>query len=277
MKKKTSSPADLPQTNRVPANSAALSRGTLLFRRLRSALEGFARRQFRYEDLAELIGEPKSTLCNWNNGDGQPASEALLRVLELLPPARRNEILAELPFCRSFPTIEHPRISHDPVASSFLTTMLSNQKGMSIVYGDRDALNTFVATAMGHSFLLLAGNRGQVAGLDIHAPDWFVPVPGVTYLNNVSQPSRIRQEFETAWPQFCTLKPKLVILNGFWATLPELKLGTCELAKSCHLIVTDVLQTKIADLPSLPAPAQLVRVAQDGRDSERIRLDIKVL
>jgi hypothetical protein len=277
MKKQSGNHTHQPETNLLPANGAGLSRATLLFRRLRAALEGTARRQFRYEDLAELIGEPKSTLCNWNNGDGQPAPEALLRLFELLPAAERNQIHGEFPFCRQYPTLAHPRISHDPVAVSYLRTVLRNEKGITMVCGDRDILDTFVATAMAHSFVLSVAHRGQIAGLDVHAPDWFVAVPGVTYLNNAEHPGRIRAEAEKIWPEFSASRRRIVLLNGTWAPAPELKLKTCELAETCHVIVTNIMRAKDSRLPTLPSPARLVLVAPDGRESDRIRIEVQFL
>lgn len=275
MKKRPGNHAHQPESDRLPANGAGLSRATLLFRRLRSALEGVARRQFRYEDLAELIGEPKSTLCNWNNGDGQPASETLLRLFELLPVGERNKLLGELPFCRSFPTIEHLRIAHDPVAVSYLKTVLGSEKGITLIQGERELLSTFVITAMAQSFALFPGNRGQIAGLDVHAPDWFVPVPGVAYLNNAAQPIRIRAEAERIWPTLGTTSTKLVILNGVWTPVPELRSKICELAEACHVLVTDVMRARATTPPILPSFARMITVGPEGRDPEKIRIEVQ--
>jgi hypothetical protein len=261
----------------ILSNGAGLPRGTLLYRRLRSALDNVARRQFGYEDLADLIDEPKSTLCNWNNGDGQPGAETLLKLLELLPETERSEIFRELPFCRHFPNLEHPRIAHDPIAVSYLRSALRSEKGITMVYGERDSLNTFVATAMAHSFSLSAGLRGQITGLDIHTPDWFVPVPGVLYLNNTNHLVGIRAEAEKIWCGLTLKACKIVLLNGIWAAGPEWKLKICDMAQTRHVIVTDILKSKTAPPPALPSPGRLVLTAPDVREPNRIRIEVQFL
>ena len=267
-----------PQLGRTeaPRNGSDLSRATLLYRRLRSGLDSVARRQFTYHELARLTGEPKSTLCNWNNGDGQPAPEALLRLLELLPAPERHQILSELPFSRTFPVFEHPKLAHDPSAVSLLKTVLRSERGITLIQGDRDHLNTFVATAMGHAFSLARGRKVQVLGIDIHAPDWFVPLPEVAYLNNALHPVRIREEAERIWPTLTTSHRNLVVLNGTWGHIPDLRLATCALAETRHVVVTDSIRHK-SPTPSLPSPARIITVAQDGRELDRIRVDVQFL
>lgn len=257
-----------------PVNGSALTRATLLYRRLRSGLDSVARRPFTYNELAKLTGEPKSTLCNWNNGDGQPAPETLLRLLEMLPTLERNQILSELPFSRVFPVFEHPKLAYDPSAVSLLKTVLRSETGITLVQGDRDNLITFLATAMGHSYLMPRGRKGQVLGIDVHAPDWFVPLPEVTYLNNALNPGRVREVAEKIWPTLITSHRHLIVLNGTWTHVPDLRLATCTLAETHHVIVTDLTRQKLP-APSLPHPARIVTVLQDGKESERIRVDVQ--
>lgn len=146
-----------------------------------------------------------------------------------------------------------------------------------MICGERDFMNTFVATAIAHSFALFPGNRGQTMGLDVHAPDWFVPVPGVTYLNNSIAPDRISAEVQKLWPAFTSCRSGVVLLNGTWAAVPDLKLKTIELAKTCHVIVTDIPKSKTSAPPTLPPLARLVMVTPDRRDFDRIRTEIQVL
>jgi transcriptional regulator with XRE-family HTH domain len=104
-----------------------LQRGTQLLNSLRSAVSGVYGRALQQEELAELIGKPKSTLNNWLNGDGQPSLKALLRMFETLPAPLRHQILDDPDICRCRPVFEHPRLSHDPVGVSCLKTIVSKQ------------------------------------------------------------------------------------------------------------------------------------------------------
>src|SRR5689334_18551585 len=84
-------------------NPAGLTRANLLFRRLHLAVQEARGSSLTYEDLSRLTDEPKSTLSRWLNGEAQPSSEALLRLLELIPDHLHREIMEMPPFRRLFP------------------------------------------------------------------------------------------------------------------------------------------------------------------------------
>ena len=276
MKQPSTSVSQTPKISRISPNGAGLSRATLLYRRLRSALEAVASRGLTYEDLAELTGEARTTLCNWYNGDGQPSAELLLSLLEFLPAPQRSEIFAELPFCRCFPTLQNPRLAHDPVAVSVLKTIVGFEAGITLVRGQNDDLNTFVITALGHSFGQAQHHRGRICGLDIHNPDWFVPLPNVTYLNNAVTPAQIRMAAEKVWPALNDLKRGMIVLNGTWTHLPDLANKTRAMSADCHVLATELSRPKTISPSSLTSGMRVVTVTNAARDSDNIHVEVYI-
>jgi len=63
-----------------------------------------------------------------------------------------------------------------------------------IVVGRKRRKTNFLIAALGHSFQGLIQLPRRVFGVDVHAADWFVRVPGVTYLGNIFPADRLRQE-----------------------------------------------------------------------------------
>ena len=54
----------------------------------------------------------------------------------------------------------------------------------------------------------------MLSGLDAHHPDWFVPLPGVRYLDNECRPQRARDEIRRLWPIFSGTTGGMVLLNA---------------------------------------------------------------
>jgi transcriptional regulator with XRE-family HTH domain len=255
---------------------AGLSRATILLRQLRLALETTFARSLTYAELSEYAGEPKSTLARWFNGEGQPSSETLLRLLELAPEKQRDQIMDKPPFCRVFAHLEHPLLAHDPVATSFLRSIRSNLTGTTLIQGVQESWLTFVATALGHDARRLSGLR-PVLGLDVHKPDWFVPVPGIKYLNNLLRPSSISEELEQFWPKAANRKGAFVIFNG---VLPTGSLWTdkvLDLAGQSHVVLTAKDAPKGQVATPFPVPANLITVTEDRNYPDRLRLDFRMV
>lgn len=261
------------QTNQPQFNPAGLTRANLLFRRLHLAAQEARGSSLTYEELFELTGEPKSTLSRWLNGEGQPSSEALLRLLELIPDQLHREIMDRPPFRRMFPRLEHPWLAHDPAAISHMRTILSRPSGLTVIRGDQESWVTFTITAMGHASAILEPGR-CIVGLDIHAPDWFVPVPGVMYLENQLNPERVRKELDLFWSKVASSRGSLVIMNG---TLPLGSVSnpaTRALVSHSQLVLAERVQPKSP--PELvPAPANIVTVSSSRTNPERLALRIE--
>jgi hypothetical protein len=195
------------------------TRITLMLRQIQASVPGAGGKSPTYREMAEWTGIPEGTLRDWFNDSGQPTAECLLRLLERMPEGVRLRILDE--FTRQWPTLEHSRLAGDRTLISRLKTILGQPKGFTYIQGDNDERRTFLIAALGHSFLNLTQPPRRVLGLDVHAADWFVPVPGVDYLGNIFEPDRLRREAQRAWPQIRHGENSLVLLNGVWGALLE--------------------------------------------------------
>ena len=252
-----------------------LQRGTQLLRRLRSAVDGISGRALTYEEWFVATGVPRSTLCDWLKGDGEPSPEALLRMFELLPTALRHQILDEPAFLRCRPVVDHPRLSHNPNMVSRMKTIISKTEGVTLVQSELEAMTTFVVSALAHSCWALSGTRREVLGLDSHAPDWFVPVPKVTYFDNVLHRQTLQVEFEKALPRISNSKGALVVLNGGWAQLPGFFESTRALAQHSHVIVGDSVRPRSAQPTTLPM--HVLTLSADRTVPDRIQVEIHAM
>ena len=275
MKKSSAQSTPAPDAKLPWKYGPGLQRGTLLLRRLRTAIDGMFGRALKYEEWFEVIGEPKSTLGNWLNGDGQPSPEALLRMLEMLPASLRHHILNDPDFCRCRPVVEHPRLSHDRVIVSCLKTIIAKTEGLTLVQGERETLVTFLVTALGHSCRLLSTKRREVLGLDSHAPDWFVPVPNLRYFDNLLHTQKLHEEFAKAWPRMSNSKGALIILNGGWAQLPEFQEKIRVLARHCHVVFSDKLRPRPVQTSNVST--HIITVSADRTEPEHIQVEIQAL
>ena len=138
--------------------------------------------------------------------------------------------------------------------------------------GEHESLTTFAITALGHSCRFSGPNRHEVIGLDSHTPDWFVPVPGVTYLDNVLHTQRLHEEFEKAWPRAISSKGVLILFNGGWAQLPGFNEKACILARNCQVVFSEKLRPRSALSGNLST--HIITVAPERTGSEQIRAEI---
>lgn len=259
----------------IPQQCFCSPRTTALFRRLRSAVEEAVGHPLTYVEISRITGEPRSTLGNWFNGDGEPSVEAVLRLAEMLPDTRRHDILDHPPVCRLFPRLNHPHLAHDPVAVSRLRTILSNPSGLMILRGFEETWLTFLAAAIAHSVGASAKQSRPVLGLDVHLPDWFVPVPDVTYLPNELRPERIRSEIERLKQKLASAQGALVVVNAGPSTTTLIDENFLALARQAHLVITDVNGPKHQQPPPKFIVATIVSVSLAKAKPERITLDIR--
>jgi hypothetical protein len=268
-------PEQKPSTN-VDLNVTPVhKRTTLLFRRIRSIVDSVSGRSLTYDELALLINEPRSNLGRWINGDGEPSSEALLRMLELVPENQRHEIMDRPPACRLWPKIDHPWLAHDPVSKSVLRSIVVSPTGFTVVQGEQASLVTFIVTALGHSALTLSEGTRQVVGLDVYRPDWFVPVPGVIHLNNQLRADKIREEFERFLPNTVKLERALVVLNGVFPGCFDALERIAGIACRNHVVLAARPPVRGQQAQPLPRPTNLILVNPDRYHGERLTLEIK--
>jgi hypothetical protein len=254
-------------------------RSTSCFRSLKLAVDQVVGRQLSFEELSDATGEAKSTLSNWLGGVGSPSFECVLRLLERLPDAARNQLLSSPPVSRCYPTLGHPRLAYDLAAISRFTTILHQATGTTLIHGIREDLVTFLVTALGHNYYHAQLRNDAVRGFDVHAPDWFVPLPTVSYLSNTQSCDAIRQRFLSEWPTLRKHKGGMVILNGIWPQVADLYDEIFELAGQNHVIIgTTTMLTRNHMGVKMPGPAHVVTVSADRlTTSNRILTEFQVV
>jgi len=131
---------------------------------------------------------------------------------------------------------------------------------------------------LGHSHGMLTLPPKRVLGLDAHAADWFVPVPGVVYLDNLLRSDDLRRALQTAWPQLRNEETPLVLFNGLWSALPDSQSKIRALAERCHVLVADELNIQLNRVGGgWPIRTTLITVDSKMPDSKSIALEIRAL
>lgn len=206
-------------------------------RAIKGELEALQGREIPYEELAAYAGQSRSSVFDKLQRAEQPQVEALLRWIERLPESVRMRLVNSA--CRCYPTLESPRLNHDPAQVSHLKTLLRQSNGLTILQGGNDGLRTFLVTAMAHTCTILEPERRRVCGIDAHEPDWFVPVEDVLYLHNLLDHVRLRERVRSAWPVIAEMRSRLTILNSVWQGIRERREEMSQLALRRHLILAD--------------------------------------
>lgn len=182
--------------------------------------------------FAELIGIPKSTANDWFHGQLAEPIKRFLCGLERLTDCERSDLFHE--FLRPCPRLEGLAIANNPSALFALRALLEQKTGISFITGS-DAARTYLVTAMGNSVAW----RARVSGLDIHRPDRFVPVPGVFYVMDPCTSAQLRCLFRKIWSNLVDSGASVLILNGIWTILPEVRSKVARLAAKRHVLVSD--------------------------------------
>lgn len=213
------------------------TRITLLLRRLQGALTGRSGKPATYRDIEEWTRVPETTVKDWFNNRGRPTAEMLVSLLERVPREIRHQAVDSA--CRTWPALDDSRLNCDDTDSSRLRTMACQPNGLILIQGGTDEARTFLLTALANEFLTLTAHSGQVTGIDVHEPDWFVPVPHVTYLHNEFDLHRQQEAVERLWPRWEGLKNRLIVFNGVWAAMRNLRKAISPLAAHNLVILAD--------------------------------------
>jgi len=246
-------------------SDGTLTRTAVLLRRLQSALKGRLGKSPTYTDMAEWTGVGDRTIMDWFNNSGRPTAHFLLELLDRTSAHDRSQIINEA--CREWPTMESARFKCDRTMISQLKTILAQREGLTLIQGGDSAEGrTFFLSALANLFLENTERPCGVVGVDVHKPDWFVPVPGVKYLDNPIQLSRMRQAVRQAWPALIKGRLNLIILNGILSSMPKLQLHVNALARRRHIIVAD----KMENLKSRPRALSgllvtRIAISEEGR------------
>lgn len=220
------------------------TRVTRLLRRLLSALRDRDGRTPTYRDLEEWTGVPDATLKDWFTNKGRPTAEFLLQMMERVAGSLRQQLTNDA--CRIWPILDHPRLKCDLTIISQLKTCVCMRNALIVIQGATDESRTFLISALANTFLAVTERPRRVKGIDIHDPDWFVPVPGVTYLHNLIQPASMQEAVRRLWPSFCTGRTNFVLLNGVLSRLPEFAKKICMLLAHQTVVVADTGPVKIS-------------------------------
>jgi hypothetical protein len=264
-----------PQNPR-PELKSQLTRVTRLLHRAQDSVHSALGSAPTYQELEEWTGVAEGTIKYWFSNRGEPTAEFVLQFLERIPERQRDQILASA--YRVYPSLEHPRLKCDQTCISWLKTIACEQRGLVFIQGSDDESRTFVLTALGQAFLGLTERPHQLAGLDAHKPDWFVPLPGVRYLGNLFQPVKLLQAARDHWPKVQARGARLVVLNTIGVLAADLQRQIKPLTASCPVIVAEAAPVKPAVLKrAAHGPVHIITLAKPPENAKGIALTIEAI
>jgi hypothetical protein len=211
--------------------------GRALFHDLRVRLSQELREPLGFDRLAQIIGQPKSTTHHWFAVSDDPHVIALMCLLERLSPAQRQLFIES--HVRAFPSLEHASLAHAPAKIGKLFELLRQERGLTIITGATDSTRTYLVTALGHAYRSVGTGSQNALGIDFHRPINFVPVESLNYVDYSLNPRRTNRAVLKLWPRIQTASGRLVILNGVWTALPEIRDEILRCANHNHVILAD--------------------------------------
>ena len=212
--------------------------GCKLFDELRFELaHSYGDRLYTLNRLANMLSIPMSTAHDWFRVAPCPQVQALMCLLERLPQKEWQRILRR--FLREYPTLQHPRIAHDPAGIEALKAVLMQQAGLTIIQGGTGDERSFLFTALGHEFPAIDRRHRLPIGLDLNEPRKLVPVVGITYLRRSLTVARKREIICEEWMEIVKCDAPLLLLSGVLDTLPELQSEILSIAGRMHVILVD--------------------------------------
>lgn len=244
---------------------------TRLLQGIKSAIGLAEARAVSFEDLEQLSGRPAGTIGSWFEGAKMHQVEFLLALLERVPLGLRHELLNGA--CRVQPTLQHPKLAHDPIAVSRLETLLKQRVGFTIIHGGPEHARAFLLNALGNSVRELNFTQRAIFGVEIQPVSAWAPVPGMTHVATQIEP---RQQVQRAWPKIQQANDgSLILLGHVWNRTPHLHPEIMQLAKRCHVVVADD-PLKTEDLARrIPGPVHLLSVSPVREQPEWIRVTIQ--
>jgi len=251
-----------------------LKRVTRLLRRAQDSLHTAGGKIPSYAELEKWTGVPEGTVKDWFANNGRPTADFLLQLLERIPERLRLELLTQA--CRTCPVLDHPRFKCDQTIISQLKTISSQSRGISFIVGGNGESRTFLLTAMANAFLGMASRPRKVDGIDVHEPDWFVPLPGVRYLRNLFEPVSLRNTVRADWQEVRAGEARLVVLNGVWSAVPNIQNDVLELAERAAIIVADsIVSTPLSSKRIKARPINIITISSSVDNAKEIMLRIE--
>lgn len=211
--------------------------GNKIFERIGAAVSAARGYSLENAGFARLIGKSESTTSHWFGVFNQPHLVSCFCLLEQLAPLERHRVIDGL--CRDLPILDHARLRHDPASVAALKNLLSQTTGLTVIVGGTDERRTFLLTALGHTFCRMDRRHRTAAGIDLHQPDWFVPVETMFYLKGSTEGPQISKLVRQVWPEITTAQNPLILLNGIWSAMPDLRDDILSLASRRHVVIAD--------------------------------------
>lgn len=211
--------------------------GNSLFERIGAAVSASRGYTLENRDFARLIGRSKSTTSHWFGAFSQPHLVSCFCLLEQLTPQERHRVVDGI--CRELPLFDHSRLRHNPVIIATLKSLLAQTTGLSLVVGGTDEQRTFLVSALGHMFCRIDRRHRTAVGIDLHDPDWFVPVDTMFYVRGPADLAHASGLVRRLWPEILNTKNPVVLLNGVWSIFPDLREEILSMAERKHVILAD--------------------------------------
>ena len=213
------------------------NRATSLLNLIGSAMLESHGRRLTYAEMAAYAGLSTSALFEWMAGSPLRQLEAVIRMLEQLPDAKRCELIRRV--CGVLPTIHHPRINWRESQTSMLSKLLEVRSGLCLIEGDEEAVG-FLANALGHTSARFGSQSRVTCGIDIRIAYRFVPVQGVFYLNQPLSKDLRSELVHKIWPTVQKARDCVVLMIGIWPEMtPEILREVVLLTKQAHVIIAD--------------------------------------
>jgi hypothetical protein len=221
--------------------------------------------------IGRIVGKKTSSVDHWLNLSEQQHVSGFVCLLERLTEEERTRLIREI--CRTFPTLLDSRLTYAPQEVEALFVILRKTHGVTVVSGALASLRTFLITAFGHTFPQLDRRHRMPVGVDIHQPDWFVPIETVVYLRSPISRERLRQAVRSVWPEIRNSSAPLLVFNGIWSLFPEYQNEILSWARERHVIIADSTAPAFASvLRQRGIPIHVITVSQLREGSDRIQV-----
>jgi len=239
------------------------SRVTASLRQLKHQLTGTAGRPLGTQALGQLTGRAARTIEHWLEGETMEQARFLFSLLERLPPRQRHEWLDAA--CRLQPTLQHPRLAHDPLVRRQLERLLGQPQGLAVIHGGSPFQRAFLLMALGNTAWLEGGRT--VVGFDRHGLDWATP-PQVKCL-----PLPLDFTFPKIWADFAPAPGSLLLLGN--SGLDPSSTLLPHWAARCLVLMTEVDPAGTSKVPAPPLiPSHRLAVTAAREQPEWLRVQI---
>jgi hypothetical protein len=247
-----------------------------LYKHFRARLAGESGEELTFRRLGQIIGKSKSTAHFWFGVSTQPQVIAWLCLLERLSSKGRHEFIET--HCRILPSLEHPFLAHAPGKTGKLLELLSQRTGLTVICGGTETMRTFVVTALGHAYRQATGLPRNAVGLDVHRPTRIVPIESLYYVDGTQNSKQVKQLIFQLWPRIQASSGKLVVCNGIWSRVPDLRKEILRCSRHNHVLLAESGTPVIDDVRTvITGPLHVVAVSAAKRISGGINIQCRQL